>query len=116
LLDTTEALAAKDSDLLVLTGSKSNELLERWAKHLALVFRKAGRDFRELAPAPSAMTGPRQPGRSDEGAAPHVVIRADGSLAALLSFESPVSRGRTVVALVGSDAAAAESLGGLAGG
>jgi len=30
LLDTTEALAAKDSDLLVLTGSKSNELLERW--------------------------------------------------------------------------------------
>jgi len=110
LLDTTEALAAKDSDLLVLTGSKSNELLERWAEHLALVFRKAGRDFRELAPAPSAMTGPRQPGRSDEGAAPHVVIRADGSLAALLSFESPVSRGRTVVALVGSDAAAAESL------
>jgi hypothetical protein len=110
LLDTTEALAAKDSDLLVLSGSRSNELLEHWAKDLALVFRKAGRDFRELAPAPNAMTGPRQPGRSDDGAAPHVVIRADGSLAALLSFESPVSRGRTVVALVGSDAAAAESL------
>jgi cellulose synthase operon protein B len=110
LLDTTEALAAKDSDLLVLTGSKSNELLEHWAKDLALVFRKAGRDFRELERAPNAMSGPRQPGRSDDGAAPHVVIRADGSLAALLSFESPVSRGRTVVALVGSDAAAAESL------
>ena len=110
LLDTTEALAAKDSDLLVLTGSSSNELLEHWAKNLALVFRKAGRDFRELERAPNAMTGPRQPGRSDDGAAPHVVIRADGSLAALLSFESPVSRGRTVVALVGSDAAAAESL------
>src|SRR4029077_11308345 len=28
----------------------------------------------------------------------------------LLSFESPVSRGRTVIALVGNDAAAAESL------
>ena len=110
LLDTTEALAAKDSDLLVLTGSRSNELLEHWAKHLALVFRKAGRDFRELARAPNAMTGPLQPGRSDDGAAPRVVIRADGSLAALLSFESPVSRGRTVVALLGSDAAAAESL------
>jgi hypothetical protein len=110
LLDTNEALAAKDSDLLVLSGSRSNELLEHWAKDLALVFRKAGRDFRELARAPNAMTGPRQPGRSDDGAAPHVVIRADGSLAALLSFESPVSRGRTVVALVGSDAAAAESL------
>jgi hypothetical protein len=109
LLDTTEALAAKDSDLLVLTGSKSNELLEHWAKNLALVFRKAGRDFRELERAPNAMSGP-QPRRSDDGAAPRVVIRADGSLAALLSFESPVSRGRTVVALVGSDAAAAESL------
>jgi cellulose synthase operon protein B len=110
LLDTSEALAAKDSDLLVLTGSKSNELLEHWAKNLAMVFRKLGRDFRELARAPNAMTGPPQPRRSDEGAAPHVVIRADGSLAALLSFESPVGRGRTVVALVGSDAAAAESL------
>ena len=110
LLDTTEALAAKDSDLLVLTGSKSNELLEHWAKNLAMVFRKLGRDYRELERAPSAMTGPLQPGRSDDGAAPHVVIRADGSLAALLSFESPVSRGRTVVALVGSDAAAAQSL------
>jgi hypothetical protein len=111
LLDTTEALAAKDSDLLVLTGSKSNELLEHWAKNLAMVFRKLGRDYRELQRAPNAMTGPLlQPGRSDEGAAPHVVIRADGSLAALLSFESPVSRGRTVVALVGSDAAAAQSL------
>jgi hypothetical protein len=110
LLDTTEALAAKDSDLLVLTGSKSNELLEHWAKNLAMVFRKAGRDYRELQRAPNAMTGPFQPGRSDDGAAPHVVIRADGSLAALLSFESPVSRGRTVVALVGSDAAAAQSL------
>ncbi|HJX20763.1 MAG TPA: cellulose biosynthesis cyclic di-GMP-binding regulatory protein BcsB, partial [Steroidobacteraceae bacterium] len=109
LLDTTEALAAKDSDLLVLTGPKSNELLEHWAKNLALVFRKAGRDFRELERAPTAMSGP-QPRRSDDGAAPRVVIRADGSLAALLSFESPVSRGRTVVALVGSDAAAAESL------
>jgi hypothetical protein len=110
LLDTTEALVAKDSDLLVLTGSKSNELLEHWAKNLALVFRKLGRDYRELQRAPNAMSGPLRPGRSDEGAAPHVVIRADGSLAALLSFESPVSRGRTVVALVGSDAAAAESL------
>jgi hypothetical protein len=110
LLDTTEALAAKDSDLLVLTGSRSNELLEHWAKNLAMVFRKLGRDYRELERAPKAMTGPLQPGRSDAGAAPHVVIRADGSLAALLSFESPVSRGRTVVALVGSDAAAAQSL------
>lgn len=110
LLDTTEALAAKDSDLLILTGSKSNELLEHWAKNLAMVFRKLGRDYRELQRAPNAMTGPLQPGRSDDGAAPHVVIRADGSLAALLSFESPVSRGRTVLALVGSDAAAAESL------
>src|SRR6202047_3827196 len=110
LLDTSEALAAKDSDLLVLTGSKSNELLEHWAKNLAIVFRKLGRDFRELARAPTAMTGPPQPRRSEDGAAPRVVIRADGSLAALLSFESPVSRGRTGVALLGSDAAAAESL------
>jgi hypothetical protein len=110
LLDATEALAAKDIDLLVLTGSRSNELLEHWAEHLAIVFRKLGRDYRELDRAPSAMTGPLQARRSNDAAAPHVVINADGSLAALLSFESPVSRGRTVIALVGNDAAAAESL------
>ena len=39
-----------------------------------------------------------------------VVVRADGTLGAFMGFESRVSSGRSVVAMVGSDPAAADSL------
>jgi cellulose synthase operon protein B len=112
LLDATQALAAKDLDLLILSGSGSNDLLQHWAgkRDLALTLGKLGRDFRQHAPAPVLMAGLAPTAGSDDGAAPQVLIRADGSLAAMLSFESPLSSGRTVVALVASDAAAAHSL------
>jgi hypothetical protein len=109
LIDTREALEAKHLDLLLLSGALSNELLEQWGRNLALVFGKLGRDYRQLGRAPNSMTGPLS--KPDErGRAPNVVIRADGSLGALMSFESPVSSGRTVIAMIGSDAAAADSL------
>lgn len=108
LMDAREALTAKDVDLLLLSGAHSNQLLEHWDKGVALVLRKMGRDFHELARAPGPMTA--QASSPDDAVAPHVVVNAGGSLAALLSFESPVSRGRTVVALTGTDAAAAQSL------
>jgi hypothetical protein len=107
LLDTKEALGARDLDLLVLSGPQSNELLERWSGKTALVFRKAGRDYRDLEPARSALSAA---GLNEANAAPRVLIQAGGSLAALMSFESPVSGSRTVVALAGSDAAAADHL------
>jgi cellulose synthase operon protein B len=108
LLDTREALVAGDADLLVLSGGDANDLLARWGGSLRLT--KLGRDYTGLPPAVRLLLQPAQPGRRDAGAAPHVLIQADGTLGALLSFESPLRRGRTVVALVGSDAAAARSL------
>ncbi|MGC1729770.1 MAG: hypothetical protein WA747_10360, partial [Steroidobacteraceae bacterium] len=42
----------------------------------------------------------------DRATQPRVRARADGSLAALIGFESPLTSGRSVVALVGTDAAA----------
>ena len=108
LIDTREALGARDVDLLLLSGAPSNELLEHWGQGLALVLGKFGRDYRQPGRAPSSMIGP---GRRDEAvSAPNVVVQANGSLAALMSFESRVTSGRTVVALVGTDAAAADSL------
>jgi cellulose synthase operon protein B len=110
LLDTSEALTAKNVDLLVLAGARSNELLEHWSPASALVFRKAGRDFRELGPARTAMTAAVAGAAAENSAAPRVLIQAGGSLAALLTFESPLSSGRTVVALTGSDSGAAQTL------
>jgi hypothetical protein len=108
LIDDREALEAKDVDLLLLSSAPSNELLAHWGESLALVIGKFGRDYRQLAPAPNAMIGPSQ--LHDKVAASNVVVQADGSLGALMGFESRVTSGRTVVALVGSDAAAADSL------
>jgi hypothetical protein len=110
LIDTQEALKAEDVDLLVVSGASSNELLEHWGKGLALVFAKLGRDYRPLDRAPALVTGPTPPGARDDSAAPNVVVRADGSLGAFMGFESRVSGGRSVVAIVGTDAAAAGSL------
>ena len=107
LLDTKEALGAGDADLLVLSGGDANELLARWGGSLRLT--KLGRDYTGLAPAVHALLEPA-PRARDGGAASHVLIQADGTLAALLSFESPIRGGRTVVALAASNAAAARSL------
>lgn len=109
LLDAKQALGARDLDLVVLSGSASDELMQHWQKNLPLTLSQLGRDYRQLAPAARTAVDPSVRAE-DTGAAPRVQLRADGALAALLSFESPVTSGRTVVALLGRDAAAAHSL------
>src|SRR5579871_2510312 len=108
LLDAHEALAANNLDLVVLSGSGSQELLEHWKRDLPLTLSQLGRDFRQLAPALQSFEHVRTTSR--EGVSPRVQLRAEGPLAALVGFESPLSRGRTVLALLGRDAAAARSL------
>src|SRR5579862_7993256 len=108
LLDAHEALAASDLDLVILSGNGSQELLEHWKKELPLMLSQLNRDYRQLAPA--AHSTERVRTASHEGEAPRVQLRADGALAAFVGFESPLSRGRTVLALLGRDAAAARSL------
>jgi cellulose synthase operon protein B len=112
LVDAAEARGAKNVDLIVLSGSASNELLEQWAgkRSLALTLGKLGRDYRQLAPAPGVSAGARMRAVSYGASDPRVRVHADGSLAALVSFESPLTSGRTVVALLGSNAADAQSL------
>jgi cellulose synthase operon protein B len=110
VLDTSEALTAQGLDLLVLGGAGANELLQHWSKQSALVFRKGGRDFHELAAAPTFLSAAVAKAPESNDSPARVLIQAGGSLAALLSFESPVSSGRTVVALTGNDGTAPESL------
>ncbi len=110
LLDASQAPSAKDLDLLILSSHASNDLLEQWGGDLPLEFTKLGREYQPLAPVSSALPQPTSDARSDGGSSQRIAIRADGALAALLSFESPLRRGRTVVALVGSNADAEHSL------
>jgi hypothetical protein len=109
LLDAKEALAARDLDLVILSGSGSDLLLQHWNKGLPLTLSELGRDFRALAPAARSTAG-LPPADADPGEAPHIEIRAAGELAALVGFESPLSSGRSVVSLLGRDAAAAQAL------
>jgi hypothetical protein len=109
LLDTHEAETARNLDLLILSGPASNELLEHWGRDLALVLGAQGRrDYRQLGAAANAMTSPTA--REAGGRPPAVAVRTSGSLGAFMGFESRVTSGRSVVALVGTDAAAADSL------
>lgn len=109
LIDLPQALLAKDVDLLVLSGAQSNDLLTHWGHGLALVFGTAGRDYHGLGKAPNGTIGAR-PDSGENGRAAHVVVRAGGSLGALLGFESRISPGRTVIAMIGSDTPAADAL------
>jgi cellulose synthase operon protein B len=109
LLDTQQALAARDVDLLILSGSASNDLLQHWNANLPLQLGKSGREYRQLAVAAPPLAGSMLR-VNNPAASPQVQIRATGALAGFLSFESPLTSGRTVVALLGSDQAAAQSL------
>lgn len=109
LLNVQQALEARDVDLLVLSGSASNDLLQRWNANLPLQFAKNARAYRQLATVSTPLAGSMLR-VGNPAAAPQVQIRAAGALAGLVSFESPLTRGRTVVALLGSEPAAAQSL------
>jgi hypothetical protein len=109
LLDVGEAQQAQDLDLLILSGTRANDLIAHWGSDLALVFGEHGRDYRQLGREPTSMPGVSRAAVGGDATA-NVVLQATGPLGALMSFQSRVTRGRTVVALVGSDAAAAHSL------
>jgi hypothetical protein len=104
LLNTAEALQARDMDLVVLGGAASNKLLADWHRDASLVLGDADRRFIDFGPLPHFAVDPL---RFDTrpAAASDVTVTGHGSIGALLGFESPITSGRSVVALIGSDAA-----------
>lgn len=107
LLNVEQASKANDVDLLLLSGPKSNSLLKRWGKDVALVMDDAERQFRDVGAAPKFSDDrTANPARNDA----EITVNASGALGAFISFESPLSAGRTVVALSASNADAATLL------
>jgi len=109
LLNTEQAKQAGDVDLLILTGVAANELLASWDKDLALILKGDNRKFREQARVPqlqpTSMSEERATNRNVQ-----VELSSTGSLGAFVSFESPLSGDRTVVALAGTDDEASRTL------
>ncbi|HEY0683211.1 MAG TPA: cellulose biosynthesis cyclic di-GMP-binding regulatory protein BcsB [Steroidobacter sp.] len=109
LSNVEQAKQARDADVLILSGPSAAPLLTEWHQDLALAINGDERKFQELSVAPRfdhPMLG-AQRNRSNGG---QVRVNSSGSLAAFISFESPLSDDRTVVALAGSDDAAAQAL------
>ncbi|MFI4888960.1 MAG: cellulose biosynthesis cyclic di-GMP-binding regulatory protein BcsB [Steroidobacterales bacterium] len=104
LLDTTEALKAQDMDLIVLGGAASNKLLSDWRKDASLVLGESDRRFTDFGPVPQFVVDPLR-FDAKPTAESEVTVSGRGSIGALLGFESPITSGRSVVALIGSDAA-----------
>jgi hypothetical protein len=110
LLDAHQAEQARNLDLLLLSGSLSNDLLKAWHKDLSLALHALDRNYHQLSPAPTSTLGSMRAGADNPVQSADVALRAQGALGAYMSFESPISSARTVVALVGSNAEADDSL------
>jgi hypothetical protein len=109
LLDTEQARNADDMDLLILSTG-TNRLLDEWGKELTLAINDAGRTLRDPSSAPRFETQQLSKERDIRSPNASVSVGASGSLGAFISFESPLSDRRTVVALAGTDADAATAL------
>ncbi|QBC31974.1 hypothetical protein DRB87_12255 [Pandoraea sp. XY-2] len=99
VLDTTQTDRFKDRDLLMVGGKEVADLLVKWGKNLPLIIDQTRR---VMTAQPQASQGDGVIG-SALAASPVGPARMDalskGPLAALIGFESPVTRSRSVVAI-----------------
>jgi cellulose synthase operon protein B len=109
LLDTEQARNADDLDLLILSVG-TNRLLDEWGKDLTLVLNDSSRGLRKTDTPTRFQESGLISERDTRARAASVTLQATGSLGALMSFESPINGGRTVVALAGTDVNAQAAL------
>ncbi|WP_374618402.1 cellulose biosynthesis cyclic di-GMP-binding regulatory protein BcsB [Pandoraea sp.] len=102
VLDPTQTDRFKDRDLLIVGGKDVAGLLTQWGKNLPLIIDQSRR---VMTAQPQGYRGDGATGSalaaSRVGPA-HMDASSDGPLAALVGFESPVSRTRSVVAISAS--------------
>ena len=103
-----EALKAGDRDLLVIGGSTGAGVLAQWGRSLPALIEQSRR---ELTPAQGLSSFPRDLLDARRDGAQHwrVALQAQGALAAIMGFESPLQEGRSVVAFAASQPQAAAS-------
>lgn len=101
--------ADADADLLVIDGRTGRDLLAEWRSRLPVVLSETTREFRPRAPAPwyvPRIWSDAQP-VADQG---ELNVSAQGPMAALLGFESPLRPKRSAVVLTATSAQALSGL------
>jgi hypothetical protein len=101
----------KDRDLLILGGGRPQDLLNQWQKDLPIIVEQSRRSFTPQARlqqwAGDFMEGEK---RKPASYAWNVAFDAQGPLAAVMGFESPLQHGRSAVALTASNPDAQKNL------
>ncbi len=93
-----------DRDILVFGAAGNQPLLEQWADYMPMTVARGETRLRVIGPVERLRA--RWEGRDVEGAINHagrVILEAGRSLGGVMSFESPLSSGRTVVVLTAGD-------------
>jgi hypothetical protein len=99
-----ELAQVSGKDLLVIGGDASAPLLSRWHQALPLSIGAGTADNRTDTPVTRASFSVKEQWRNGEHLADGSArIERDGPLAALMGFELPGSKGRSVVALTATD-------------
>jgi cellulose synthase (UDP-forming) len=94
----------KDFDILVIGSGANQPLFEQWADYMPMTVSGGVTRLRVIGPVERIRA--RWEGRDTEAAAEHagrIILEAGRSLAAMMSFQSPMKSGRTVVVLTAGD-------------
>lgn len=91
--------ALADADLLVIGAASRQALLERWSERLPVALVGGTRRVSQPLRRSAGISDWVGLGRAEAGVAVTVRLEGEGPLAALLGFESPLTPGRSVVAL-----------------
>lgn len=105
LLRSADAEKARDSDILLISQADSDGLLEKWKSHLPALLAAGARSVQPLERAMGSF-GELFNLESDNrlsASGGQAILQGTGPLAAVTGFESPLTAGRSVVALTATD-------------
>ena len=113
LLRSDDADKAGNTDILVISQADSDGLLEKWKSHLPALLAAGARSVQPLERAMGSFVDlfNLESNQRLSASGGMEVLQGNGPLAAVTGFESPIKRGRSVVALTATDKDAMALLG-----
>lgn len=105
LLRASEADKAADTDILVISQADSDGLLQKWHSHLPALLAAGARSVQPLERAMGSFIDlfNLESNQRLSASGGQAILQGNGPLAAVTGFESPLSGGRSVVALTATD-------------
>lgn len=105
LLRADEADKAADTDILVISQADSDGLLQKWKSHLPALLAAGARSVQPLERAMGSFIDlfNLESNQRLSASGGQAILQGNGPLAAVTGFESPLSAGRSVVALTATD-------------